>query len=297
MHFYQWNIGDYAKKTQHLTNEEDLAYRRLLDMYYDTENPVLTSGLAALSRRLRVSEEALKNVLDEFFPGGKNKHADEKIAEYYEYIDRQKTNGSKGGRPKHKPTDNPVVSQNNPVVSQNNPVPSQLEPITNNQEPETRNQNLQPEALESKPTKVKSLPSAKPPGPNGTDTELQANCKSVWQEYSLAYEQRYGTTPVRNAKINSAVKAFCQRIPACEAPQVAAWWVGHNGHRYGAGGHVFGLLLQDAEKIRTEWATNTKITNGQARIADRTEGMGQVWKKLIAEADERENCGSQQKVN
>ena len=118
MHFYQFNIGDYAKKTQHLTNEEDFAYRRLLDMYYDTENPVLSGGLATLSRRLRVSEEALQNVLTEFFHDGKNKHADEKIAEYYAYIGKQKANGSKGGRHKInppltqcKPTANPSLSQ------------------------------------------------------------------------------------------------------------------------------------------------------------------------------------------
>ena len=127
MHFYEFNIGDFAKKTQHLTNEEELAYRRALDMYYDTENPLLTTGLATLSRRLRVSENALKNVLDEFFPNGKNKHADEKIAEYYEYLERQKTNGRKGGRPKN----NPVLTQPYPSA---NPVPSQpltTKPLTN----------------------------------------------------------------------------------------------------------------------------------------------------------------------
>ena len=130
MHFYEFNVGDYAKKTAHLTNEEDIAYRRALDMYYDTEQPLpITHGLATLSRRLRVSESALKNVVDEFFPDGKNKHADEKIAEYYAYVARQKANGSKGGRPKHKPTANPVVSQNNPVPSQ----PLTTKPLTTNQ--------------------------------------------------------------------------------------------------------------------------------------------------------------------
>jgi uncharacterized protein YdaU (DUF1376 family) len=93
MHFYDFNIGDYAKKTAHLTNGEDLAYRRALDVYYDTEKPFdLTSGLATLSRRLRVDEKDLKNVIEEFFPDGKNKHADEKIAAYYAYLERQKTN-------------------------------------------------------------------------------------------------------------------------------------------------------------------------------------------------------------
>lgn len=122
MHFYDFNIGDYAKKTQHLTNEEDIAYRRALDMYYDTEQPLpITHGLATLARRLRVGIEALKVVVEEFFPEGRNKHCDEVIANYYAFLERQKANGKKGGRPKHKdlkPSGNPLVSQNNPVPSQ-----------------------------------------------------------------------------------------------------------------------------------------------------------------------------------
>jgi len=133
MHFYDFNIGDYAKKTSHLTNGEDLAYRRALDVYYDTEQPFdLSGGLATLSRRLRVDEKDLKNVIDEFFPDGRNKHADEKIAAYYAFLERQKANGKLGGRPKHKdlkPSANPVVSQNNPVPSQ--PLPTK--PLPTNQ--------------------------------------------------------------------------------------------------------------------------------------------------------------------
>lgn len=139
MHFYDFNIGDYAKKTPHLSNEEDLAYRRALDMYYDTEQPLpITHGLATLSRRLRVSEIALQNVINEFFPNGRNKHADEKIAAYYAYLTKQKENGKRGGRPKNQQVTEIWKPTANPVVSQNNPVPSQLlttNPLTTNQEP------------------------------------------------------------------------------------------------------------------------------------------------------------------
>lgn len=82
MHFYDFNIGDYAKKTQHLSNEEDLAYRRALDMYYDTEKPLPIDNIPSLSRRLRVGIDALQNIINEFFPGGVNKCAEEKIAEW-----------------------------------------------------------------------------------------------------------------------------------------------------------------------------------------------------------------------
>jgi len=129
MHFFEWNIGEYAKKTQHLTNEEDLAYRRALEMYYDSEKPLLTDGLATLSRRLRVDQQALQNVLSEFFPDGVNKHAEEKIAAYYSYIAKQSVNGKLGGRPKRtqaKPTDNPKEPSAKPLLTTNQ------EPLTNN---------------------------------------------------------------------------------------------------------------------------------------------------------------------
>ena len=39
MHYYQFNIGDYSSHTSRLNLYEDLAYRRLLDLYYLTERP------------------------------------------------------------------------------------------------------------------------------------------------------------------------------------------------------------------------------------------------------------------
>jgi len=136
MHFYDFNIGDYAKKTGHLTNGEDLAYRRALDVYYDTEKPFdISGGLATLSRRLRVDEKDLKNVIDEFFPDGRNKHADEKIAQYYAFLKRQSDNGKRGGRPKHK-AENPVVSGGIPSATPvpNQPLPTNHYPLTTTQE-------------------------------------------------------------------------------------------------------------------------------------------------------------------
>ena len=39
MHYYQFNIGDYVSHTSRLSLLEDLAYRRLLDLYYLNERP------------------------------------------------------------------------------------------------------------------------------------------------------------------------------------------------------------------------------------------------------------------
>jgi len=131
MNYYNFHIGDYISHTIHLSLEEDLAYRRLLDMYYDTELPI-PNNIPLVSRKLRISAEVVKTVLDEFFElteeGFKNFRAESEIAEYQRFIEKQKANGSKGGRPKkshRKPTANPTQSQKKP----------NQEPITNNQEP------------------------------------------------------------------------------------------------------------------------------------------------------------------
>lgn len=135
MHYYQFHIGDYRAATAHLNNEEDLAYRRLLDMYYDTEQPI-SGDTQWVSRRIRIDLETVRNVLFDMFEQTEDglwthKRADKEIAKYKALEARNKANGSKGGRPKNpeKPSGIPVESDTNPTGK-----------ATNNQEPITKNQ-------------------------------------------------------------------------------------------------------------------------------------------------------------
>ena len=86
MNFYPFHIGDYISHTSHLTNEEDLAYRRLIDLYYQTEQP-FTRNLMWLAKRVKSTEEIVAAILVEFFEetedGWKNKRADKEIAKYH----------------------------------------------------------------------------------------------------------------------------------------------------------------------------------------------------------------------
>lgn len=85
MHYYSFNIGDYTKKTAHLTNEEDLTYRRLLDHYYGCENPI-PIDTPMVARKTRCSPDLVARVLEEFFTlevdGWHNKRVDEEIEKY-----------------------------------------------------------------------------------------------------------------------------------------------------------------------------------------------------------------------
>jgi uncharacterized protein YdaU (DUF1376 family) len=68
MNFYDFHIGDYTSRTGHLEPMEDLAYRRLLDLYYMREAP-LPADVNEVSKliRLRSFSDIVKAVLDEFF--------------------------------------------------------------------------------------------------------------------------------------------------------------------------------------------------------------------------------------
>lgn len=155
--------------------------------------------------------------------------------------------------------------------------------------------SLNPDSLipDSETPKSKPLHPGKPaaekkPALTADETALQAVCRETWQRYSEAYAVRYGATPIRNAKINGQVKQFCQRVPEAEAPAIAAFYVRHNASFYVGKGHAVGPLLADAEKLRTEWATNQTITATQAQQADKTQANGNVWGKVIAGIEERD---------
>jgi uncharacterized protein YdaU (DUF1376 family) len=93
MHYYSFNIGDYASHTRHLSAMEDLAYRRLLDLYYLHEQP-LNERLTTVARaiNMRDNEVEVGAVLEEFFvlvegTGWVNSRADEEIAKYHSKLE------------------------------------------------------------------------------------------------------------------------------------------------------------------------------------------------------------------
>ena len=68
MYYYQFNIGDYQSHTSHLSEIEDLVYRRLLDWYYLHEIPIpLDESEVSRQIRMRSHTESIAIVLQEYF--------------------------------------------------------------------------------------------------------------------------------------------------------------------------------------------------------------------------------------
>jgi len=136
MNYYYFHISDYRAATAHLTNEEDLAYRRLIEMYYDQEAPIPleTNWLA---RRLRIGSDVLERVLNDFFflteNGWRHHRCDEELESYKKKQKTAQENGKKGGRKK---ADNALRIKNNSKaktkpLADRNPLGSELEPNPN----------------------------------------------------------------------------------------------------------------------------------------------------------------------
>lgn len=178
MHYYDFHIGDFNGATRHLTCLERGIYRDMLDMYYESEQP-LSLDTKMVKRKLAVrspeESEAFDAVLAEFFVETKggyfNKRCDEVIRTYHENKSAKSLAGKASAAKREQERlarlaelngeGTPVElcsssAQQEPTPVQQNPTPVQhlldsvptdaqrnptnQEPITNNQEPETKNQ-------------------------------------------------------------------------------------------------------------------------------------------------------------
>jgi uncharacterized protein YdaU (DUF1376 family) len=132
MHYYSFHVSDYIHDTAHLSLYEDLAFRRLLDLYYTSEKPI-PNKTHEVARRIRMSkqEAEIQTVLEEFFMFDSendcwfHKRCDEYISAYQAKAERNREVGKLGGRPRSNPNETQMVSKTNP----------NQEPITINHKP------------------------------------------------------------------------------------------------------------------------------------------------------------------
>lgn len=139
MHYFNFHIGDYSLATKHLDPIEDLAYRRLLDLYYTNEQPLNEcSTTVARLINLRSYEAQVEMVLKEFFllekgVGWRNKRADDEIAQYHLRL----STASKAGKASAQRRSNARSTTVEPQLNDRSTtvqLTKNQEPITNNQE-------------------------------------------------------------------------------------------------------------------------------------------------------------------
>lgn len=105
MHYYKFNIADWALHTAHLTLTEEAVYFRLINHYYDTEQPIPLETQPVI-RRLRMGNDSViaTDILSEFFvkteKGFVHTRCEALLKEYRKTTKKNRANGALGGRPK-----------------------------------------------------------------------------------------------------------------------------------------------------------------------------------------------------
>ncbi len=100
MNYYPFHLGDYAAHTKHLGLLEDLAYRRMIDLYYTTEKP-LPKDPENIARLIGMREHGsiVAEILSDFFleseEGYRSKRCDGEIKKYRAKADRARSANNK----------------------------------------------------------------------------------------------------------------------------------------------------------------------------------------------------------
>lgn len=123
--------------------------------------------------------------------------------------------------------------------------------------------------------------------PVGTDLEIlgfeekppkrkrEAASAATWQAYSLAYFDRYGNEPKRNAMVNGQMAKFVERLGIEDAPHVAKFYLTLNQRPYLNTSHSVGMLCKDAESLYTQWKTGRTIApfNRAEQVSDSNKSL------------------------
>lgn len=140
VNFYKHHIGDYATATAHLSWDEDMAYRRLLQVYYQHEKPIPLDKRAIyrlVRAQTKAQREAVDVVLAEFFDpqddGWHNERADEEVERYQAQADTNRAIAKKRWKSKRSTGS---VRTDNDSHNESSTNRTRTDDLTTNQEPD-----------------------------------------------------------------------------------------------------------------------------------------------------------------
>ena len=95
MNWYKWRMTEYAAMTRHLSDGEDLALRRIIDLYYTLRHPLPLDPTWTAKRIQFERYDVVSDVLQEFFKrtdeGWVYPQAEEDIANFEDKVQKART--------------------------------------------------------------------------------------------------------------------------------------------------------------------------------------------------------------
>jgi uncharacterized protein YdaU (DUF1376 family) len=261
MHYYQFNIGDYASHTSRLKPIEDLAYRRMLDLYYLNEQP-LSLCLSDVARELGLTDylDEVAYVLNKFFIETESGFSQKRIdLEIKKYKSNHKSK-IKAGKASAKARQSKATSVETPIEhplntrTTNDELNINHKPLNTNQEPLTNNQEL---SLKDKDLSPK------------VDVNLFL-ADEIFQHWvkTMNKGSRTSLTALRKSKINSRLKAG---YPSHEIKQ-AIDNVAKDSFLV-AGGHTDIEMICRSDTNLEKYRDAAKMSNADMKMAQRQQSI------------------------
>src|SRR5690606_19556324 len=151
MNYYPHHIGDFNSATRHLTRIERSIYRDLMDLYYDTERPIMKDMVKLCRLIIASSDEertAVEQVLNEFFTetndGWFHERCDEEILKYQSGLQAKSAAGKASAA---KRAQNAQRNTNTDKASAQQPINSCSTDDENSLTLRSTNQNQEPEPI------------------------------------------------------------------------------------------------------------------------------------------------------
>tara|TARA_R110000851_G_scaffold265675_1_gene418202 strand:+ start:389 stop:997 length:609 start_codon:yes stop_codon:yes gene_type:complete len=177
---------------------EDLAFRRMLDLFYESEKP-LPFELKRIAKLIGMSDfqEEIRDVLNEFWSetesGWVNDRANEEIAKYQAKADSARVNGKKGGRPV-KPKITQSVNLANPEITESQ---ANHKPITINHKPNKEILSLVNDVFAHW---WNLYPSSRRKNKGGCLTKFRAKCKNLGEDQIIELVDKMSADVARRVK-------------------------------------------------------------------------------------------------
>lgn len=261
MNYYSFHIGDYARKTRHLSWDEDMAYRRLIDAYYTLEAPLHADRkqvyrlISVQSAKQRAATDAvLKEFFEETPDGFRHSRCDDEI--YAAAQKRGKASQSAHRRWENAKAGNTAVrtqSEDNANASANG-LRTQSEGNAPNPNPNP-NPNLSSSSSATDPFEEVDAALRKIPGLDNHPVATNAVIAPIWQLVQQGYDLRRQIIP-------SISRQLANRTPS---KPIKGWTYFVNGivedsiaSKPNGAGHVNGLATDEKWNSRLEIARRLK---------------------------------------
>ncbi|MFZ6743671.1 YdaU family protein [Undibacterium sp. JH2W] len=281
MNYYPFHLGDYASHTRHLGLLEDLAYRRMLDLYYTTEAalPVDAEKVARLIG-MRQHLQEVSDVLSDFFvisdAGHTHSRCEEELALYWAKADRAKSANKArwGGGRKQVSTDADEEFVKSESRSQANSYPasdtdSSAKAQTNSQRTQIATNNQEPVSKNHKPVNNQPVKKIKPK----SRTKAAATPQQCDEYFEYAWED-YPKTSACNK--NAAYQAWNARL--AEGASVS---------RMLGGAGCYGSFVQD-KQVELDAVMNVSVFFGREKHYLQDWEKRPLWKHEDTYFDEGE---------